>query len=620
MMRILLWLLALTAVALGQPAWPPEKYAIYYGPWNDQVIEKAWDFDLVVLHPGAGFDNLSPAQARKLRYGRDGTPKTADDVTALGYVSVGEDELPPAGPPRKGLTGPVHGATFTPGEGGYPARFLDEVSYLPDGNFIKLGPDGKPMTRKGQDGLPDENGVWGSYYVNPADPEWRKLVAARTARIRTELGLDGFFWDTLDTASPWGNYGFTQAQMVELLQTLRKLNPGALTMGNRGMFLLESHPQAFKSSLDGLLFESFLSEWDWQRKVGVGSPYLKSNEELLKAQVVPSGLPLFFVNYLSPQQSDFATLLHTNADLTRGVRSAGYIADPLLQTLYPSLDTLFPKSGKGPMPTLSNLRAHDRGQGRFELTWDLENPAQLGWVTDLYLDVRYTATPGADVATLPSLPVQYPVTRFQSYGLEPGKNYTFYVRLVGKARDQVTPWTQAPLTTPKGTAVTELTAQSRERSVVLRWKGQAPSFDVFYGTDPFELKKLTTVTKNGFQVTGLQNGRQLWYAVAPKNGNLSRPVLSYASDCTPPASPPNVAVKVEGKSLTVTWTPVPEAGTYRVYVVPTGQPYGIPVRVGEGSTARFDDVSPGSYDAFVTAVDSAGNESRPALRVPVTLD
>lgn len=616
-MRLLLTFLALTALAGARPAtWPPTTYAIYYGPWNDTVIQQAWSFDLIVLHPGAGLDNLTLEQARKLRNGKDGQPKTADDVLALGYVSLGEDERPPAGPPRKGLTGPVHGAQLIPGEG-YPSRFLDEVAYIPEGNFIKLGPDGKAVTKKGQDGLPDENGVWGSYYVNPADPEWKRMVLQRTRRIVNELELDGFFWDTLDTASPWGNYTFTQAAMADLLQTLRKTYPTKLTMGNRGMFLLESHPQAYKSSLDGLLFESFLTEWDWQLKVGRASAYLKSNEDVLKTQVVPSGLPIFFVNYLSPQQSDLATLLHTNADLLKGVKNTSYFADPLLQTLYPSVAALFPPTGRGPMPTLRNLKAYDRGQGRFELTWDLTNPAGLGWVDDLYLDVRYSATPNPDVAALPSLPVKYPVTRFESYGLEPARSYTFYVRLVGKARNQVTPWFHTTLATPKGSAATELTAQSRERSVVLHWKGEAKNYDVYFGSEPFNLKKLTTVDKPGFQVTGLQNGRTLWYAVAPANGWLSRPVLSYASDCTPPSSPADVAATLELKDVKFSWTPVADAASYRVYLVPTGQAYGIPILVSEGGTARMKDVSPGTYDAFVTSVDGAGNESRPVSRVPV---
>ena len=616
-MRLLLILVTLTAVAMARPAnWPPATYAIYYGPWNDTVIQQAWSFDLIVLHPGAGLDNLTPAQARKLRSGKDGQPNTADDVLALGYVSLGEDERPPAGPPQLGLTGPVHGASLAPGTG-YPSRFLDEVAYIPEGNFIKLGPDGKAVTRKGQDGLPDENGVWGSYYVNPADPEWKRMVLQRTARIANELGLDGFFWDTLDTASPWGNYAFTQAAMAELLQTLRKTYPTKITIGNRGMFLLDSHAAAYKSSLDGLLFESFLTEWDWQRKVGQTSAYLKSNEEVLKNQVIPSGLALFFVNYLSPQQSDLATLLHTNADLLKGVKNSSYFADPLLQTLYPPFAALFPPTGKGPMPTMSSLKAHDRGLGRFELTWELTNPAQLGWVDDLYLDVRYSATPVTDIASLPSLPVKYPVTRFESYGLEPAKRYTFYVRLVGKARNQVTPWAQATLTTPKGTATTELTAESRERSVVLHWKGEAKSYDVYYGTEPFDLKKLTTVDKPGFQVTGLQNGRTLYYAVAPEHGWMSRPVLSYASDCTPPASPANVAATRELKDVKITWTPVADAASFRVYLVPTGQAYGIPLLVSEGGAATMKQVSPGTYDAFVTSVDGAGNESKPASRVAV---
>lgn len=92
----------------------------------------------------------------RLRSGADGLPGNGDDCQVLAYVSLGEDEDPAPGP------GPLQ------------SRYLDHKKLVQKNGFFEMGEDGLPEEVDGSDGIPDRNGVWGSYYVHPLDSGWRE--------------------------------------------------------------------------------------------------------------------------------------------------------------------------------------------------------------------------------------------------------------------------------------------------------------------------------------------------------------------------------------------------------------------------------------------------------------
>ena len=61
---------------IGQPT-----YMIYYGELNDTIIEKAKQYDIVVLHPDAG--NTTREQVERIQEG---------GACVFGYISIGEDQ------------------------------------------------------------------------------------------------------------------------------------------------------------------------------------------------------------------------------------------------------------------------------------------------------------------------------------------------------------------------------------------------------------------------------------------------------------------------------------------------------------------------------------------------
>lgn len=608
------------------PRWPPKDYALCYGSWTPEMVTRAHDFDLVVVHPGEDFDNLSPELVGQMKRGRDGQAGTADDVIVLAYVTIGEDDRPPAGPPRPGA-GPSFylNKTWRQAKAGYPTRFLDQVAYQFEKNGERrYGENGKPVTLPGQDGVPDENGVWGSYYVNAGDPEWQRLVLSRMARLEKDLAVDGFFLDTLDTASPWGNYSYSQPQMASMLRAIRKAHPARLILANRGMFLLESHPQDFAPNIDGLLFESLYCIWDWGARKGVVSPWAVGDYQYLKNPVLPAsqqkpGFHMFYVNYLDPAQPDFYPLMHAIEDLLGRQGLSNYVSDPLLQGLVEPISRLFPEQG-APPPELGNLSLQELPLGRFQLSYQLSG-GELG--KDLFLDVRLAREkrPAAEIPLLE--PVLVDTSRpgsVEGVGLEKGTTYTVYARAVGKARSCRTPYLEVSFTTatgPQPAQVQELTAATLDSSVELAWKdGQPNRYRIYQGPAPDKLKPVADTSARRYRITGLTNNQPVYFSVSPidsaqREGALCKPVLTRAEDCTPPSSPAQVQFDVSAAGVTVNWSPTPDTKTYKVYCLARGEKYRIPLRVAAPETqVSLGKLPRGQYQLWVTSVDEAGNESR----------
>jgi len=631
--------LALAALALlgpvsarpHHPKWPPQDYALCYGPWTEEMAARAHKFDLVVVHPGDQFDNLTPQLVQKIRYGADAKAATEDDVIVLAYVTVGEDDRPPAGPPPAvPERGPVsfQNKQWVQGKAGYPTRFFDQVSYVFEAHGERrYGEDGKPLTRPGQDGIPDENGVWGSYYVNAGDAEWQEHVLGRMKKLQEEFQVDGFFLDTLDTASPWGNYSFSQAQMAQMLKRIRKTYPDQLILANRGMFLLESHPQDYAPNLDGVLYESLYSIWDWGAKKGVISPWVKGDYAYLKNPVLPAsqkkpGFHMFYVNYLDPSQSDFYPLMHAIEDLLGRKGVSNYVSDPLLQSLGSPLCEIFPEQGEAP-PALSGLAASQQPLGRFQLRYEIPEASQNLLGKDLFLDVRLgpEGQSPEEIPLLAQVAVDYARPgQVDGVGLEKASSYCLYVRLVGKSRACRTAFTAVPLTTadgPQPSQVSELSARSLESSVELSWKAlpTAVRYRIYQGSSPDRLQKIAETQLLKYRVQGLKNLEPTHFSVTAvdsegREGGLCWPIPGRAEDCTPPKAPEKLQFESLGSEVSLSWTPSSDASAYKVYCTGQGEKYRIPVRIeADKNRHTLGKLSPGKYQVWVTAVDGSGNES-----------
>lgn len=179
----------------------------YYG--SGRVGELS-QYDVVILH--------SPQMATK-----DIATLKKQGVVTVGYISVGEDEQ------------------------------------LSEGNGA--GPDGKAswFLDRENDGKPDQNGIWKSYYANAMDPLWRENRVKEAIRLVEEEGYDGIFLDTIDTAVL---YPQTAPGMIQLVADFRKALPDAPIVLNQGYTLLAQ----LAPMSDAFMLESFTATYDFQSK------------------------------------------------------------------------------------------------------------------------------------------------------------------------------------------------------------------------------------------------------------------------------------------------------------------------------------------------------------------
>lgn len=184
-----------------------DSFYCYYG--SGKVAELS-HYDVVILHsPQMAVDDI--AKLKNL------------GVVTIGYITVGEDD------------------SLRVGDG--------------------TGPDGKASWYfdRDEDGQPDRNKIWNSWYANTNDPQWRADRVKEAKRLVEQEGYDGIFLDTIDTAQlyPEGAEG-----MVKLIADFRKALPESPIILNQGFKLFDRlGPMA-----DGLMLESFTATYDFESK------------------------------------------------------------------------------------------------------------------------------------------------------------------------------------------------------------------------------------------------------------------------------------------------------------------------------------------------------------------
>jgi len=168
-------------------------------------------------------------------------------------------------------------------------------------------------------------------------------------------------------------------------------------------------------------------------------------------------------------------------------------------------------------------------------------------------------------------------TSYKVIGLTNGIQYCFIVRAFnadGESADSnqatATPTVPPPPSPPQ--PPTALTAISGNNIVTLRWEASsgATGYKIYIGSpDCSTFISTTTTTGANYQVTGLNNGTSYCFVVRAYNiGGESGP--SNQATATPSAlapSPPTLSgIYPSITSITFTWTSVPSATGYLVYM------------------------------------------------------
>jgi hypothetical protein len=212
-------------------------YCCYYGAGQTSDLSH---FDAVILH--------TPAQTAG-----DINRLNEIGVVTIGYLSVGEDDQ------------------------------------LHTGNG--KGPAGKASWyfEKGSSGQPDKNSTWSSWYANANDPDWRANRVAEARRLcggsGGGIGFQGIFLDTIETCD---SHPDSRPGMIKLVSELRAALPDKVIVMNRGFSLLKE--PAVCSAIDGLMFESFTTSYDFDSKsyIEFAPQDLDATREVMTRDVLPA--------------------------------------------------------------------------------------------------------------------------------------------------------------------------------------------------------------------------------------------------------------------------------------------------------------------------------------------
>lgn len=533
--------------------WPPRNFVVYYGPWNSASIDRAHAYDLIVAHPGKQLARFNSDLVGRLRSGKDGLPGNSDDSLVLAYLSLGEDEDAPIGPVARAR------------------RYLDRKTFVWQDGFPRMGEDGMPLQVDGSDGIPDRNGAWGSYYVHPMDPEWRKLLEVRLDQL-AQRGVDGFFLDTVDVVPE------LQEEMFQLIVLLHARYPQLRWVSNRGVTLLEAHPDLQKC-LDGVVLESWFTHWNWSWGRAVVAPDRAENERLSLKVLQPAGdLCKLYLDYLDPKQPDRGSLLA----LRRGHQPA-FWSHPFLDRM----ETV-PEGPATPLPVPSPRPAERLEDGRISAdswgeAWALGPrgefllPGPPPWAVG---DARQLRLRRVDEKgnVSPAVVLEIP----------PGND------------DWITPWN-----------VLEL-----EDRLQVRWEGGEEG-EVWLGESPEGLRPTSISGKSPLVAGGLKLDRLVWVSISHPGGAPDRARPARTHDVTPPPPPTRVQARRHGAYLTVTWDQgaLEEVAGYRIYVSLANGPLCLPYTRNRDERNLQVKVPAEPLRVLVTCFDKGNHESRPGTGV-----
>lgn len=142
-----------------------------------------------------------------------------------------------------------------------------------------------------------KNEVWGSYYINPGNPDWTSLLMDLIIPSIIKKGYQGLFLDTIDMIDL---YPDVKTQMIDLITKINEEYPGLILIQNRGFTIF---PQTGKI-IDGILFESMTTSYNFETK----SSFPVYQEELIRSIrriAEKNGVALFALDYLSSEKTEY---------------------------------------------------------------------------------------------------------------------------------------------------------------------------------------------------------------------------------------------------------------------------------------------------------------------------
>ena len=313
-------------------------YMIYYGELNQDIINEAKQYEIVILHPRTG--NITRDQVQEIR---------SSGTIVLGYVTIGEDLRTSWMTPEQMLQderfiGNGEGPRVDPRPAGQTT--FDDVDVMGNPSDGGTGYASYYLDDNDHDGKPDFNPYFACAYVNMGDPNWYEVVDKMTMdgaeqipglrEVLTDdygrgLGCDGVFLDTIDTCAPNSytsddqenktRFEWTAPGVAEFTRRIKEEYPDKLILQNRGIFFYNSNLPHYKYSprqyVDYVMFESFRLDSNpgaaWNENFYADNRYIYAPKLIAEASR-PDGFQILSLGYAEgPEEMQLKETLLENS-------------------------------------------------------------------------------------------------------------------------------------------------------------------------------------------------------------------------------------------------------------------------------------------------------------------
>ncbi|MFH1856153.1 MAG: endo alpha-1,4 polygalactosaminidase, partial [Candidatus Omnitrophota bacterium] len=332
-------------------------YVCYYAGGRTEDLAT---FDLVIIPS----DLYTPEEIAQIK---------DSGTVVIGYVSLGEDvrELQTGD-----ATGPISSGILA--YKGYASYYLDDNP---------------------KDGLPDQNSIWGGYFINAGNAIWQNyIINTIIDEIINVKNCDGVFLDTIGIVeSPY--YSWSSPGMISMIAAIRKAYPNKyLIANNRGFSIMYD----FEKYVNALMFESFTSTYDfisqsykkWEQEQLDYTTLLANEINTIRGYPAETTLNVFSLDYC--RIDDYSLY---NEDYLRA-ESFGFIpcvSDIYLSKIY-ALDTE-PSITINPVSNFNAALIISRRKNRVNLTWDVNTEYIESSNVSHYVIKRTTVTSNPDWET-----------------------------------------------------------------------------------------------------------------------------------------------------------------------------------------------------------------------------
>jgi endo-alpha-1,4-polygalactosaminidase (GH114 family) len=223
-----------------------DQYLVYYDTWDENKIASVKNnFKVIIVHPGHDATNISPEQIEKLKNG--------NSTKVFGYLTIGEDDTCSGDEFKKKTEKLKCGRENLPYNDGSGPVVLSNGTR-------KLQKNGYPSYLVDLDGdkEPDINKDWESFYIDAGNESWQKLVLERAAKV-ANLGVDGFFLDTIDTAQEFKESRSGMLDLISQLKTTNFNNKQMILIANRGLFFFKKGQCEICKHVSAVMFENLFT-------------------------------------------------------------------------------------------------------------------------------------------------------------------------------------------------------------------------------------------------------------------------------------------------------------------------------------------------------------------------